>query len=156
MRRVIARQRWRTFNLRPCLRPKEWTGRRTNIWRGREEIGKVIAAFANFSRAIILDGQLFARLQQDEAAKAKFTQFVKMSSASDPGHARALRFVSRPELARAKMPPAFSVTTMDGNQFSMGDLQGIYKGRLCCSIFGPRGASPAVRVCRIAAKSPRS
>jgi hypothetical protein len=32
--------------------------------------------------------------------------------------------ISRPELARAKMTPAFSVTTMDGNQVSMDELQG--------------------------------
>jgi hypothetical protein len=44
--------------------------------------------------------------------------------ASDPQRARALRYISRPELARAKMTPAFSVTTMDGKQVSMHDLQG--------------------------------
>jgi peroxiredoxin len=92
--------------------------------RGHEEIGKAVAAFANFPSAIFLDGQLLARLQQDEAAKARFMQFVKMSSASDPDHVRALRYISRPELARAKMTPAFSVTTMDGKQVSMDDLQG--------------------------------
>jgi thiol-disulfide isomerase/thioredoxin len=94
------------------------------LTRAHEEIGRAIAAFANFPNALFIDGQLLARLQQDEAAKERFAQFVKMSSASDPNHGRALRYISRPELARAKMTPAFSVTTMDGKQVSMDDLQG--------------------------------
>jgi thiol-disulfide isomerase/thioredoxin len=94
------------------------------LTRAHEEIGRAIAAFANFPNALFIDGQLLARLQQDEAAKERFAQFVKMSPASDPNHGRALRYISRPELARAKMTPAFSVTTMDGKQVSMDDLQG--------------------------------
>jgi thiol-disulfide isomerase/thioredoxin len=94
------------------------------LTRAHEEIGKAVAAFANFPDAIFVDGQLLARLQQDEAAKARFAQFVKMSPATDPKHARALRYISQPELARARMTPAFSVTTMDGKQVSMDDLQG--------------------------------
>jgi peroxiredoxin len=92
--------------------------------RAHEEIGRAIAAFANFPNALFIDGQLLAGLQQDEAAKERFAQFVKMSPATDPNHGRALRYISRPELARAKMTPAFSVTTMDGKQVSMDDLQG--------------------------------
>ena len=92
--------------------------------RAHEEIGKAIAAFANFPDALFIDGQLLARLQQDEAAKLRFAQFVKTTAANDPNHARALRYINRPELARAKMSPAFSVTTMDGKQVSMDELQG--------------------------------
>jgi thiol-disulfide isomerase/thioredoxin len=94
------------------------------LTRAHEEMGRAIAAFANFPDAIFVDGQLLARLQQDEAAKARFAQFVKMSPATDPKHGRALRYIGRSELARAKMTPAFSVTTMDGKQVSMDDLQG--------------------------------
>jgi len=92
--------------------------------RAHEEIGKAIAAFANFPDALFIDGQLLARLQQDDAAKARFAQFVKMTAANNPNHGRALRYINRPELARAKMSPAFSVTTMDGKQVSMDELQG--------------------------------
>jgi thiol-disulfide isomerase/thioredoxin len=92
--------------------------------RAHEEICRALAAFANFPNALFIDGQLLARLQQDEAAKERFAQFVKMSPASDPNNGRALRYISRPELARAKMSPAFSVTTMDGKQVSMDELQG--------------------------------
>src|SRR6202166_2675778 len=92
--------------------------------RAHEEIGRAIAAFANFPDALFIDGQLLARLQQDEAAKVRFAQLVKMTATNDPNHGRALRYISRPELARAKMSPAFSVTTMDGKQVSMDELQG--------------------------------
>ena len=92
--------------------------------RAHEEIGRALAAFANFPDAIFIDGELLARLQQDQAAKARFEEFVKLQPASDPKHARALRYINRPELARAKMSPAFSVTTMDGKQVSMDELQG--------------------------------
>jgi peroxiredoxin len=37
---------------------------------------------------------------------------------------RGLRFANRPELARARMAPAFAVTTIDGKRISMDDLQG--------------------------------
>ena len=92
--------------------------------RAHEEICRALAAFANFPDAIFIDGELLARLQQDQAAKARFEEFVKLRPASDPKHARALRYINRPELARAKMSPAFSVTTMDGKQVSMDELQG--------------------------------
>jgi len=92
--------------------------------RAHEEIGRAIAAFANFTDALFIDGQLLARLQQEDAAKLRFAQFVKMSAANDPNHGRALRYINRPELARAKMSPAFPVTTMDGKQVSMDELQG--------------------------------
>ena len=37
---------------------------------------------------------------------------------------RALRYIARPELARARMAPAFSVITTEGKQISMDDLEG--------------------------------
>lgn len=94
------------------------------LTRAHEEIGQAISAYANFPDAVFIDGELLARLQQDDAAKARFEQFVKITAATDPKHVRALRYISRPELARAKMAPVFSVTTMDGKQVSMDELQG--------------------------------
>ena len=92
--------------------------------RVHDEIGKALAAYANFPDAIFLDGKTLANLHQDDAATAKFEQFLKMKPGDDPDHQRALRFVARPELARARMAPAFSITTLDGNRISMDDLQG--------------------------------
>jgi thiol-disulfide isomerase/thioredoxin len=92
--------------------------------RAHDEAGKALAAHSNFPDAVMLDGKALAQLKQDDAAKARFQQFVKMRPPDDPEHQRALRYIDRPELTRAKMAPPFSVTTVDGQRISMDDLQG--------------------------------
>ena len=79
---------------------------------------------ANFPDAIYVDGQILARLKQDDAAKKQFEQFVKMRPEGDPNRQRALRYISEPELARARMAPPFAVTTTDGQRVSLDDLKG--------------------------------
>jgi thiol-disulfide isomerase/thioredoxin len=92
--------------------------------RSHEEIGKALAAFSNFPDAYLVDGRALAQLKRDEEAKASFEKFVKAKPAEDPNRRRALRYIDHPELARARMVPPFSVTTVDGQQISMDDLQG--------------------------------
>ena len=94
------------------------------LTRAHEELTAALAAYANFPAAVFLDGQALARLQKDDAAKARFEQFIKMEPADSVTRQRALRFANRPELARARMAPAFAVTTTDGKRLSMDDLQG--------------------------------
>src|SRR2546430_13756908 len=92
--------------------------------RAHEEMTKALAAFANFPDAIFADGQALARLKQDDAAKTQFEKFVKLRPADDLNRQRALRFISQPELARARMAPVFAVTTTDGQRVSLDDLKG--------------------------------
>jgi thiol-disulfide isomerase/thioredoxin len=92
--------------------------------RSHDECTKALAAVANFPDAVFLDGRALSHLQKDDDAKARFDQFVKMAKMEDPNRQRALRYLARPELARARMAPAFAITTMDGKQVSMDDLQG--------------------------------
>jgi thiol-disulfide isomerase/thioredoxin len=92
--------------------------------RAHDEMTKALAAAANFPDAIFADGKALAHLKQDDAAKAQFEQFVKMRPADDPNRQRALRYISQPELARARMAPPFAVTTMDGQRVSLDDLKG--------------------------------
>jgi peroxiredoxin len=92
--------------------------------RAHEEFTKVLAAHPRFSDALFFDGKALAQLRQDEAAKSQFEKFVQLAPATDPDRQRAQRFVGRIELARARMAPAFSVTTMDGTRITMDDLQG--------------------------------
>jgi thiol-disulfide isomerase/thioredoxin len=92
--------------------------------RAHEEMTKAQAAFANFPDAIFVDGQILGRLKQDDAAKKQFEQFVKMKPADDPDRQRALRYISEPELARARMAPPFSITTTDGQHVSLDELKG--------------------------------
>jgi len=92
--------------------------------RAHDEAVKAIAAFANFPDALFLDGKALANLHLDDEAKARFEQYLKMKSVRDPDRQRAARYISRPELARARMAPPFEVITEDGARISMDDLQG--------------------------------
>jgi len=92
--------------------------------RAHDEASKALAAHSNFSDAVMVDGRALAQLKQDDAAKARFQQFAKTRPAEDPERQRALRYVERPELARARMAPPFAVTTVDGQTISMDALQG--------------------------------
>ena len=92
--------------------------------RAHDEFGKALAAYPGFPDALFQDGKVLAQLRQDEAAKARFAEFVKMQKEDDPNHQRALRYISNPDLARARMAPAFAVETLDGQHIAMDDLQG--------------------------------
>jgi thiol-disulfide isomerase/thioredoxin len=92
--------------------------------RAHEEASKALAAYPNFADAFYIDGLALAHLQQDDAAKASFEQFVKLKTADDPNRQRALRYISRPELVRARMAPPFAVTATSGQKISLDDLQG--------------------------------
>jgi len=89
-----------------------------------EESAKALAAYPNFPDAVWLDGTALAHVGQDDAAKTQFELFVKMKPTDDPNRQRALRYISRPDLARAKMAPPFAITAIDGRHISMDDLQG--------------------------------
>src|SRR5580700_4060509 len=90
----------------------------------KNERDKALAAVPRFPAAIFGDGRALAYLKQDEAAKARFEEFAKMSPPDNIDRQRALRFITYPELARAKMAPPFSVTTLDGQRVSMDELKG--------------------------------
>ena len=92
--------------------------------RAHEEAGRALAAHANFPEAVFLDGRTLAYLKQDDAAKARFVQFQKMKPDGDPMRQRAERYANRPELVRARLAPAFGLTTLDGQHITMDDLQG--------------------------------
>jgi thiol-disulfide isomerase/thioredoxin len=92
--------------------------------RIHDEMTKALAANANFPSAIFTDGQALAHLRQDDAAKAQFERFAKLVKEDDPNHQRALRYIADPNLARARMAPAFAVTTLDGQRISLDDLSG--------------------------------
>ena len=92
--------------------------------RAHDEFIKALTAGPNFPDAVFTDGQALAHLKRDDEAKARFEQYVKMKPEGDPNRQRALRYISQPELARARMAPAFAVTTLDGRQISLDDLKG--------------------------------
>jgi thiol-disulfide isomerase/thioredoxin len=89
-----------------------------------DEMTKALVAAPNFPQAVYEDGMALSHLNQDAAAKAQFERFAQMAAADDPNRQRALLFVSKPEMARAKMAPPFAVTTLDGHRMSLDDLKG--------------------------------
>jgi len=92
--------------------------------RAHEEMGKALEVAPNFPDAIFADGRALANLKQDDAAKACFKQFLKITSDDSPKRRRALRYIEEPELARARIAPSFTVITLEGQTISIEDLQG--------------------------------
>lgn len=90
-----------------------------------KEYKMAIAVAPNFPDAVYGDGLSLAYLHQDEAASKAFQQYVALNP-KDKGAtmARAQRYAVHPELARARMAPPFTVTTLDGKQVSLDDLNG--------------------------------
>ena len=92
--------------------------------RAHDEFATALKLGPNFPQALFADGKALACLKQDDAAKEQFQTFLKLARANDPDQRRAERFVADPELARARMAPPFTVTTLDGRRVSLDDFQG--------------------------------
>ena len=89
-----------------------------------KEFKAALAAYPNFPEAVFGDGLTLAHLKQDDAAKARFEDFVGMTTDNSAMRQRAQRYAERPDLARARMAPAFAVRTEDGQRISLDDMQG--------------------------------
>ncbi len=101
-----------------------WRRKDEPYQRAHDEMAKALEAVPNFPLAVYSDGMALAHLNQDAEAKARFEQFLKLAREDDPNRQRALLFIRQPEMARAKMAPAFAVTTLDGQHISLDDLRG--------------------------------
>jgi thiol-disulfide isomerase/thioredoxin len=89
-----------------------------------KEYKAALAAYANFPEAVYGDALALARMKQDDAAKSRFEDFVAMEKEDSALRRRAQLYAENPEMARARMAPAFEVTTIDGHRISLDDLQG--------------------------------
>jgi thiol-disulfide isomerase/thioredoxin len=69
-------------------------------------------------------GISLAYLHQDDAARTEFSSFLNDDKQNPGMHERAQRYFDHVELARARMAPAFSVTTLDGQRVTMDSLAG--------------------------------
>jgi thiol-disulfide isomerase/thioredoxin len=92
--------------------------------RAHAELTRALEAVPKFPGAVFADGQTLAHLKQDDAARARFEEFVKMKPQDSPDRQRALRYISEPELARARMAPAFAITNTDGQRVSLDEMAG--------------------------------
>ena len=79
---------------------------------------------AIYAEAIFEDGMALANLHQDDAARARFHEFLSKSPAGTLDYVRAERYEKTPDLARQRMAPAFGLTTLSGERISLDELQG--------------------------------
>ena len=89
-----------------------------------QEFKSILATNPKDMKAMYADAVVLAHLNQDDAAKHEFQQVVELTPPGSVDRLRVMRFAARPELARARMAPAFSVTTESGQRISMDELQG--------------------------------
>jgi len=88
------------------------------------EFQATLAVYPNVPQACYYDGICLAHLNRDADAKAQFSKYLDTASKDDEDRERARRFLDNPDLARARMAPAFSITTLDGRQVSLDSLAG--------------------------------
>lgn len=89
-----------------------------------DEFKAVLQLDPSYTTAHFCLGTSLAHLHQDDAARAEFAAFLDKDKQSPALHHRASRFVDRIELARARMAPAFTITTLDGQRITMDSLAG--------------------------------
>jgi thiol-disulfide isomerase/thioredoxin len=94
------------------------------LTRSNQEFNAALQADPTLKIAVFGDGMALALLNQDDAAKARFAEYMKAAGSGDADYKRAQRFHERPELARARMAPAFSIKTIDDRVVSLDDLAG--------------------------------
>jgi peroxiredoxin/Flp pilus assembly protein TadD len=98
--------------------------KREQVEKARATFDALIAEHPKDPNLLLADGLAAAHLKQDDEARQRFEEFLKVAPADDEGRSRVQRYIDRPELARARMAPSFRVTTLDGKTLSMDDLQG--------------------------------
>ena len=69
-------------------------------------------------------GVSLAWLRQDDAARDEFKTFLTQDTDNPSLHQRAQRYFDRIELARSRMAPPFTATTIDGERISLDNLAG--------------------------------
>lgn len=96
-----------------------------DIYTGADkEYKAALAAYPQFPEAVYGDGLALAHMKRDDAAKARFEDFVEMTKENSALGQRAQLYAERPEMVRARMAPAFTITAMDGQRISLDDLEG--------------------------------
>jgi thiol-disulfide isomerase/thioredoxin len=92
--------------------------------QSHEEFKAALVADPTLQHAVFGDGMALAWLNQDDAARARFLEYMKTASSEKADYKRAQRFSDRPELVRARMAPAFNIKTIDNRVVSLDDLAG--------------------------------
>ncbi len=88
------------------------------------ELKTALSLDSKLMLAHYFDGMVLAKMNRDEEARAQFQQAVAAGDPASSEQRRARRFLDRPELARARMAPPFSLRTIDNREVSLEDLAG--------------------------------
>jgi thiol-disulfide isomerase/thioredoxin len=89
-----------------------------------DELKTALALDPQYYRLHYLMGISLAWLHQDDAARSEFNAFLSQDKDDPSLHERAHRYADRIELARSRMAPPFSATTIDGQRISLDSLAG--------------------------------
>jgi len=92
--------------------------------QAQQEYKAALDADPALKQAIFGEAMVLAWLNQDDAARARFADYVKAANPGNIDYKRAQRYGDRPELVRARMAPAFTVKTIEGKEVSFDDLAG--------------------------------
>jgi tetratricopeptide (TPR) repeat protein len=94
------------------------------LTRSDQEFKAALQADPMLQRAIFGEAMALAWLNQDQAAKARFGDYLQVTRPESADFKRAQRYSERPELVRARMAPAFDVRTIDNRVVSLDDMAG--------------------------------
>ncbi len=89
---------------------------------GEKETESALALQPGDGVALYMKGVCLANEQQDEAARQVFAALLPRLKKGSVDAGRVSRYAERPELVRARMAPAFTVTSLDGQRVSLDDL----------------------------------
>jgi thiol-disulfide isomerase/thioredoxin len=89
-----------------------------------DQLKAALALDPQYSRLHYLMGISLAWLHQDNAARSEFNAFLSQDKDDPSLHERARRYAERIDLARSRMAPPFSATTIDGQRVSLDGLAG--------------------------------
>jgi thiol-disulfide isomerase/thioredoxin len=78
----------------------------------------------NDQPALYADGMALAYLKKDDDARERFKSYLDNCQPTDFKRSRIQRYLENPQLARERLAPTFSLTTLTGDTLRMDDLQG--------------------------------
>lgn len=99
--------------------------------------------------ALFYDGLALAHLNRDDVARDRFQRLLAVAPKDSVVRLRAERYLQEPDLARARMAPAFTFTSLNGEQVSLDGLA----GKVVLIDFWRRDVDRAARRCRTSSRS---
>jgi len=96
----------------------------TEVKEAEASMRSALAITPRSANLIFLEGRALAMMGRDDEAKEMFQKYVELVKTTDTYRTRAEHFIEDPTLAALRMAPAFTLTTSDGEQMSLDDMDG--------------------------------